>query len=87
MLIYNDKTLLPSAKMIPSKMAKKGVFYEKNHFFQKSNFSTNIVMLVNLEQLFGYILEIKSIQNYLQEHTVSPVCFIMGNLLEQVGLK
>ena len=45
------------------------------------------MMLVNLEPIVGFMLEIKSIQIYLHGHTVSAMCFNMGHLLKQVGQK
>ena len=60
-------------------------FHQKNHFFQKCDLTTNIFMLVNLEPIFGFILEINSIPNYLHGHTVAAMCFNMGHLVKKVG--
>ena len=56
---------------------------EKNFFFflQKSNLMANIVTLLNLEPILGFILEFKSIPIYLHGHTVSAMCFNMGHLV------
>ena len=64
---------------------QKTAFYQKNHFFHKSNLTTNIFMLVNLEPIFGFILEINSIPNQLHGHTVAAMCFNMGYLVKKVG--
>ena len=40
-------------------------------------------MLVNLVPIFGFILEIKSIPNYLHGHTVAAMCFNMGHLVKK----
>jgi len=64
---------------------QKTAFYQKNHFFKKSDLTTNIFMLVNLEPIFGFILEINSIPNYLHGHTVAAMCFNMGHLVKKVG--
>ena len=45
---------------------------------------TNIVMLVNLELILGFMFEIKSIPNYLYGQMILSMSFTMGNLLEQV---
>ena len=55
---------------------------ENNHLKNKSNLTTNIFMLVNLEPFSGFILEIKSIPNYLQGHTVAAMRFNMGHLVK-----
>ena len=67
------------------KMAKNRFFYQKNHFFKKFDLTTNIFMLVNLEPIFGFILEINSIPNYLHGHTVVAMCFNMGHLVKKSG--
>ena len=46
---------------------------------------TNIVTLVNLEQNFGFMLEIKSIPNYLHGHTVSAVRLIWVIYWDKLG--
>ena len=56
--------------------------FKKKNIFKKSNLTTNIFALVNLEPNYGFILDIKSIQNYLQGHTVAAMCFNMGNLVK-----
>ena len=44
-------------------------------------------MLVNLEPILEFMMEIKSIPNYLNEHTSSPMCFknkgIYWNMLDE----
>ena len=40
---------------------------------------------VNLEPIFGFILEINSIPNYLNGHTVVAMCFNMGHLVKKSG--
>jgi len=47
--------------------------------FSKSNLTTNLETLKNLEPSFGVILEIKTIPNYL--HGFNPV-FNMAHILE-----
>ena len=42
-------------------------------------------MLVNLEPISGFILEINSIPNYLHGHTVAAMCFNMGHLVKKLG--
>ena len=42
-------------------------------------------MLVNLEPIFGFILEINSITNYLHGHTVVAMCFDMGHRVKKSG--
>ena len=42
-------------------------------------------MLMNLEPIFEFILEINSIPNYLHGHTVLGMCFNMGHLLKKLG--
>ena len=65
---------------------KKNSFYkEKNHFFRKFNRETNIVMLINLDPILEFILEIKIIPNYLHGHMVAAMCFNMGNLVKKLG--
>ena len=50
---------------------------------KKSGLTINIVTLVNLEPNFGFMLEIKSIPNYL----IIPVMSLnMGHQLDSVGL-
>ena len=61
---------------------KKHFFDQKNLFFKKSDWTTNIFMLVNLEPIFGFILEINSIPNYLHGHTVVAMSFNMGHLVK-----
>ena len=61
---------------------QKNCVYKNIQFFKKFYLTTNIVMLVNLEPNLGFRLEIKSIPNYLHGHTVSAICFNMGNILE-----
>ena len=46
----------------------------------KSNLMSNILMLVNLEPILGFLFEIKSIQNYLEGHSVSAMFFEMVHL-------
>ena len=60
-------------------------FNHKNHFFKKSDLTTNIFMLVNLEPIFGFILEINSILKYLHGHMVVAMCFNMGHLVKKSG--
>ena len=60
-------------------------FLSKKSLFKKSNLTTKIVMLVNLEPISGFILEIKSILNYLQGHTVAAMCFNIGHLVKKLG--
>ena len=60
-------------------------FLSKNHFFKQSDLTTNIFMLVNLEPIFGFILEINSIPNYLHGHTVAAMCFDIGHLVKKLG--
>ena len=62
----------------------KGRFGE-NHLFKRSNLTTNIVTIVNIEPHLGYMLEIKGIPNYLRGHTVVAMCFNMGHLVKKVG--
>ena len=45
----------------------------------------NIFMLVNLEPLFGFVLEINSIPYYLHRHMLVDMCFNMGHLVKKVG--
>ena len=54
----------------------KKLAFIKKITFSKSNLTINIMTLVNLEPIFGVMLEIKSIPNYLHGHTVSTVRFI-----------
>ena len=42
-------------------------------------------MLVNLEQISGFILEINRIPIYLNGHTVAAMCFNIGHLLIKLG--
>ena len=54
--------------------SKMFIKWEKNNFYKKESIiknylTTNIVMLVNLELILGFMLEIKSIQNYLDWYT------------------
>ena len=46
-----------------------------------------MVMLVNIDPILGFILEIQSIPNYLDEQTVSAMCFIIGHLFVKDGQK
>ena len=55
---------------------KKKWFLQKKVTFSKSNLTTNLETLVNLEPTFGIMLEIKTIPNYLHGHTVSTVRLI-----------
>ena len=50
--------------------------FTKKVTFSKSNLTTNLETLVNLEPSFGVMLEIKTIPNYLHGHTVSTVRLI-----------
>ena len=50
--------------------------FTKKVTFSKSNLTTNLETLKNLEPSFGVILEIKTIPNYLHGHTVSTVRLI-----------
>ena len=50
--------------------------FTKKVTFSKSNLTTNLETLKNLEPSFGVILEIKTIPNYLHGHTVSTVPLI-----------
>ena len=70
---------------IQTKHGRKKLLIKKIIFFFKSDLTTNIFMLVNLEPIFGFILEISSIPNYLHGHTVVAMCFIMGHLVKQSG--
>ena len=63
---------------------QKTGFYHKNHFFKKSDLTTNIFMLVNLEPISGFILETNSIPNYLHGHMVAAMCFNMGHLVKKL---
>ena len=64
---------------------RKQFFYEKKIiFFKKSNWTTNIFMLVNLELISGLILEINSIPYYLPRHTVAAMCFHIRHLVKKV---
>ena len=49
--------------------------------------TTNIFMLLNLRPISGFILEIKSIPNYLQGHTVAAMYFNMGHLVKKSWVK
>ena len=65
-------------------MAENSFLSEKS-LKKKSDLTTNIFMLVNLEPIFGFILEINSIPNYLHRHTVVAMCFNMGHLVKKLG--
>ena len=67
-------------------MAKK-LFSIRQIFFRKSKLKTNIWMLVNLELILGFMLEIKSIPIYQHGHAVSAMCFNMGRLLQLIWVK
>ena len=62
-------------------MAEKA-FYKKKLLFKKSNLTIKMFMLVNLEPISRFILEIKSNPNDLQGHMVATMCFEMGHLLK-----
>ena len=59
----------------------------KNIFFNKSDLTTNIFMLVNIEQIFRFILEINSIPNDLHGHMVVAMCCNIGHLVKKMGKK
>ena len=61
---------------------KKKLFHKLNLFFLKSNLTTNLMMLLNLETFLGFVLEFKINPIYLHEHMVSYMCFNMGHTLE-----
>ena len=65
-------------------MAENSFLSKKISFFKKSDWTTNIFMLVNLEQTFGFILDINSIPNYLHGHTVVAMSFNMGHLVKKL---
>ena len=44
-------------------------------------FTTNIMMLVNIDPIFGFMLGTESTPVYLEIYTVSAMYFIMGYLL------
>ena len=60
-------------------------FLSKKSLKKKYDLTTNIFMLVNLEPISGFILEINSIPNYLHGHTVAAMCFNMGHLVKKLG--
>ena len=68
-----------------NKTWQKTAFYKKNHLFKKSSLTTNIFMLVNLEPIFGFILEINRIPNHLHGHMVVSMCFNMGHLVKNLA--
>ena len=63
-------------------MAQKLLSSNKCIFQKKSNLTTNIMMIVNLEPILEFTLEIKSNPTYIHGHTVSPMCLNMGHILE-----
>ena len=54
--------------------------------FKKSYLTTNIVMLVNLEPHFGFMLETKNVPNYQHEHIISAMILIWGIDWNKLGL-
>ena len=60
---------------------KKITFVKKNHFFKVSNLTTNIVTLLNIEPILGFMLGIKRVKINLQGYTVSTMHLNIGHLL------
>ena len=60
------------------------IFYLKK---KKSNFMSNTGMLVNLEPILEYMLEIKSILIHLHIHTVSGTNYYVAYIGKKSGVK
>ena len=57
-------------------------FNQENYFFKKSNMTTNIFILANLEPISRFILEIQTISKYLHGHMVEAMWFNIGHLVK-----
>ena len=68
-------------------MAESSLKKKKINKIKKSGLTTNIFILVNLEPIFGFILEINSIPDYLHGHTVAAMCLNMGHLVKKGWVK
>ena len=77
--LYNKVVISPLKLLLESLAAGLNLGF---HLFKKSTWLNNIFILVNLELISGFILQIKSIQNYLQGHMVAAMCFNMGHLIK-----
>ena len=55
-------------------------YFTKPSLFQKYDLTTNIMTLVNLEPILGFMMEIKSILNYLIGYILSAIHNNMGHI-------
>ena len=66
-----------------ARIGKKLAFIKKKS--PKSNLTAKIVTLLNLETIFGFILEFKNIPNYPDKYTISAMHFIWGIYWSKLG--